>query len=239
MFTSQDLAAIGFLAFLEGILSIDNALVLALLAKPLPPHLQRKALTYGLVGAVVFRLIALGLTTYLMKWLWVKWVGGGYLVWVAGSHFLKKKEKDSDDADPTAKAAIQAARGSKWFFWKTVLVIELTDIAFAVDSILAAVALSNKFWVVFTGGLMGVILMRVAANIFITLIEKFPRMEITAYLLVMVIGIKLLLDAAKLPGVDFHSSSSPAFWIFWATMLSSLAVGLTRPKKASGRSAKQ
>jgi YkoY family integral membrane protein len=231
MFSSQDLAVIGFLAFLEGILSIDNALVLALLAKPLPPALQRKALTYGLVGAVVFRLIALGLTTYLMKWLWVKWVGGGYLIFVSLSHFWKEWRNSGKDEDDEATAARKREQaGGKWAFWKTVLVIELTDIAFAVDSILAAVALSNKFWVVFTGGFLGVILMRVAANVFITLIEKFPRMEVTAYLLVLVIGVKLILDAAHLPGVDFHSSSSPAFWIFWLTMVACLAVGLVRPK---------
>ena len=226
MFTTQDLAVIGFLTFLEGILSIDNALILALLAKPLPTQLQRKALTYGLVGAVVFRLIALSLTTYLMQWGWVKWVGGGYLVYVSAAHFLKKKEEE----DSPSKKQISAS-SQRWLFWKTVLVIELTDIAFAVDSILAAVALSNNFWVVFTGGFLGVILMRVAANAFITLLEKFPRMETTAYLLVLIIGIKLLVDAAHFPGVDFHSSSSPAFWAFWLSMLAALSVGLIRPSK--------
>lgn len=226
MFNTHDLAVIGFLTFLEGILSIDNALVLALLAKPLPPHLQRKALTYGLVGAVVFRLIALSLTTYLMQWGWVKWVGGGYLVYVSVAHFLKKQKEEEN-----LEAKKLSASNQKWLFWKTVLVIELTDIAFAVDSILAAVALSNKFWVVFTGGFLGVILMRVAANAFITLLDKFPRMETTAYLLVLIIGIKLLIDAAHLPGIDFHSSSSPAFWIFWASMAGALGVGLIRPSK--------
>jgi predicted tellurium resistance membrane protein TerC len=82
---------------------------------------------------------------------------------------------------------------------------------------------------------MGVILMRVAANLFITLIDRFPRMEVTAYLLVLVIGTKLVVDAAKLPGVDFHSSSSPAFWIFWLTMLACLTVGLTRPEKSGSK----
>jgi YkoY family integral membrane protein len=231
MFTTQDLAVIGFLTFLEGILSIDNALVLALLAKPLPAHLQRKALTYGLVGAVIFRLIALSLTTYLMQWGWVKWVGGGYLVYVSLAHFWKnRKGAHSEEAQSEKKLS---AKNAQMLFWKTVLVIELTDIAFAVDSILAAVALSNKFWVVFTGGFLGVILMRVAANAFITLLDKFPRMEVTAYLLVLVIGTKLLIDAAHIPGVDFHSSSSPTFWIFWVTMAACLIPGLLRPGPAS------
>ena len=225
-FTPQDLAVIGLLAFLEGILSIDNALVLALLAKPLPKNLQKKALTYGLIGAVGFRLVALGLTTYLMRWTWVKWVGGFYLLYVGLKHFW--------DNRAAARAAEEEGKDrpkKSVSFWKTVLIIELTDIAFAVDSILAAVALSKKFWVVFTGGFLGVVLMRFAANVFIVLIEKFPRMEVTAYLLVTLIGAKLVVDAAHLPGVDFHSASSPAAWAFWSLMVGFIAVGLTGSRK--------
>lgn len=83
-------------------------------------------------------------------------------------------------------------------FWRTVLVIELTDIAFAVDSILAAMALAggrrDKLWLVITGGFLGVVLMRFAAALFVRLLEKFPRFEVSAYLLVIVIGLKLLAD---------------------------------------------
>ena len=90
-----------------------------------------------------------------------------------------------------------------WDFWKAVIVIELTDIAFAVDSILAALALVGsspndkgfhpKLWVVVLGGIIGLMLMRVAAAMFIKLLEKFPRFETAAYLLVTVIGFKLLM----------------------------------------------
>ena len=84
-------------------------------------------------------------------------------------------------------------------FWGTVALIEVTDIAFAVDSILAAIALVGsappgyvgphpKLWVVITGGMIGVMLMRVAAAMFIRLLERFPRFEMSAYLLVMTIG---------------------------------------------------
>ncbi len=223
--TSQDFAVIGLLAFLEGILSIDNALVLALLAKRLPKHLQKRALTYGLVGAVGFRLVALGLTTYLMRWTWVKWVGGLYLLFVGLKHFWDKRAESKEEGSETGKKTKPAG------FWRTVLIIELTDIAFAVDSILAAVALSKKFWVVFTGGFLGVVLMRFAANVFIVLIDRFPRMETTAYLLVTLIGSKLVVDAAHLPGVDFHSTSSPAAWIFWSLMALFIGVGLTGSRR--------
>jgi YkoY family integral membrane protein len=220
--TSQDIALIGFLAFLEGILSIDNALVLAMMARHLPPALQKRALTYGLVGAVVFRIIALGLVTQLMQWTWVKFVGGGYLIIVSLSHFLKKSEED-----PNKPAKVRG-------FWATVAMIELMDIAFAVDSILAAVAVSNKFWIVFTGGFIGVIMMRFAATVFLKLLARFPSFETAAYLLVLTIGVKLVVDGFKFRGFDFHSSESPAFWVFWSTMALCVAYGFM-PKRKSKR----
>ena len=214
----NDVITIGLLIFLEGILSIDNAVVLALLAARLPKHQQKKALTYGLIGAFVFRFIAIGLAAYLMEWRWVKFVGGGYLVYVAVAHWLKGAE------DPNAPT-----HGSSANFWKTVAVIELTDIAFAVDSILAAVAITTKFWVVLTGGVLGVILMRFAAGAFIQLLKRFPRLEQSAYFLVFLIGSKLFIDGFHWKGIDFHSSSSPAFWIFWGLMLGSIVYGLIKP----------
>jgi len=211
-----DLAVIALLVFLEGVLSIDNAVVLALLANRLPKAQQKKALTYGLLGAVVFRLIAISIATYLMRWTWVKFVGGGYLCYVAVKHLFFGE----GEASHSSKAAKS--------FWRAVIVIELTDIAFAVDSILAAVAMTTKFWVVFTGGFLGLVLMRFAATLFIKLLEKFPNFQISAYLLVLLIGLKLIIDGFQIPGVNFHTSESPAFWAFWMGMLICLLVGFVR-----------
>jgi YkoY family integral membrane protein len=217
--TTHDLFLIGFLVFLEGILSIDNALVLAMMARHLPPAQQKKALTYGLIGAVVFRLLSLLIVTQLIRWRWVKFVGGGYLIFVAVRHFWEHRTiKD--------EAKVDKPRGMS--FWRTVVMIELMDIAFAVDSILAAVALTNKFWIVFAGGFMGVVMMRFAARGFLVLLKKFPGFETTAYLLVFVIGLKVIVEALHLPGVDFHSASSPSFWVFWGTMLACIVYGFRR-----------
>ncbi len=216
----HDIATIGLLVFLEGILSIDNAVVLALLANKLPKEQQKKALSYGLIGAFVFRFIALFMAAYLMKWNWVKFVGGGYLIYVALSHWVFGDKKEDD--------APKAVRAS---FWKTVIVIELTDIAFAIDSILAAVAITTKFWVVFTGGVIGLVVMRFAASMFIGLLRKFPAFEVSAYILVLIIGVKLVIAGFQIPGIDFHSSSSPASWIFWIAMLSALAYGFLGHRK--------
>lgn len=245
-----DLAVVGVLILLEGVLSIDNALVLGLLAKRLPPHQRAKALSYGLIGAFVFRVIAILVAGFLLHWNIAKLLGGGYLIWIAVKHlFLSRAEgapdrivvpesghpelvdaTTGDQLDPVRQdleiqqripqfagmlpdaasdqpgaGAAGAAAGPKVRseretarFWKTVIVIELTDIAFAVDSILAAMALAgsrkSKLWVVIAGGIIGVVLMRFAAAMFVRLLDRFPRFEVAAYLLVILIGSKLVLD---------------------------------------------
>jgi YkoY family integral membrane protein len=221
--TTQDLVTIGFLIFLEGVLSIDNALVLAMLARDLRPEEQKRALTYGLVGAIVFRLASLSMVTYLMQWVWIKFLGGGYLIFISLKHFLSKDPDDGAPEKPKTYAG----------FWKTVLLIELTDIAFAVDSILAAVAVTKKLWVVFAGGVIGVILMRFAATQFLKLLDRFPRFENTAYQLVLLVGTKLVIEGFEFPGIDFHDSSHWAFWSFWILLTALIAAGFapTRDKK--------
>lgn len=256
-FAVHDLAIIGLLVVLEGVLSIDNALVLGLLAKKLPHAQQRRALTYGLVGAFVFRIIAIAMATLLLKWWVVKLIGGGYLLYVSGKHLFFEQPQphpEGVEVGPDGHPVIRNDTGdvvprlaTAREFWSTVLVIELTDIAFAVDSILAAIALvadQTKTWLVVVGGLLGVILMRFAAIVFIRLLEKFPRFETAAYLLVLVIGGKLVVDwyFNKRPAdwpttqpydgpANFHSPESPAFWIFWSLMLVCFAVGFIPKSK--------
>jgi YkoY family integral membrane protein len=286
-FDAHDLIVIGLLIVLEGVLSIDNALVLGLLAKRLPKHQQNKALTYGLVGAFVFRIIAIATASYLLQWRFVKLLGGGYLLYVALKHFFfEAKDPHKEDvtigpdgalvlldertrqplppdeeareilareAGPVATAATAVLAARKYAkFWPTVFVIELTDIAFAIDSILAAIALVGsppaghpvgvthpKLWVVVTGGMLGVILMRFAAVIFIKLLDRFPRFETSAYLLVAVIGLKLTADwgfNSKLHPhrLDFHDMRHPAFWVFWVLMIACFMLGFL-PKRGQGR----
>jgi len=166
------------------------------------------------------------------------------------------QEDDDSDAALDAKlpAIAQAIPRQHARFWPTVFVIEMTDIAFAIDSILAAIALVSgvphkpgeihpKLWVVVTGGFLGVVLMRFAAVLFIRLLDRFPNFETAAYLLVTIIGGKLVIDwwfnkpPADWPPdhpyhgpADFHSLDSPAFWIFWVLMIVCFAVGFI-PKK--------
>src|SRR5207248_3490000 len=87
-FEFHDLLVVGLLVVLEGVLSIDNALVLGLLARRLPKHLQNKALTFGLIGAFVFRIAAIATASFLLRWTFAKFLGGAYLVYVAVHHFI-------------------------------------------------------------------------------------------------------------------------------------------------------
>lgn len=276
---SADILLVLLLVFFEGILSIDNAIVLGLLAKRLPKSQQKLALTYGLVGAFVFRTLAILVAGFLLEWRIVKLLGGGYLLYIAVKHlFFQSHETVSEEIkvspdgslelrDTSTGAELTEAQqmieiqerlpgpipvdaiGLGKNFWMTVLVIELTDIAFAVDSILAAIALVGdppadhpigtvhpKLWVVVAGGVIGIILMRVAAVVFIKLLERFPRFETSAYLLIIVIALKLLADwgfntKAHPHAVDFHSPSQPEFWLFWISMLACLAVGFLPKSK--------
>lgn len=222
--TAQDVLAILLLVFLEGVLSIDNALVLAVMVKPLPQPLQKKALLYGMAGAFGFRVLALTFVTYLMHWTWVKFVGGGYLCYIALAHFFESNQEavETESLSPTAA------------FWKTVVAVELTDIAFSVDSILAAMAVSTKLWVICIGGVLGIAMMRFAATVFVRLLEKYPTLDRTAYTLVLIIGTKLIVEGLNV--VDFHSVVSPAFWIFWGAMASAIAVGFVRKEATGGGS---
>lgn len=277
-----DLGMIGLLVLLEGALSIDNALVLGLLAKRLPKDQQRKALTYGLVGAFVFRFVAVFMAALLLKWRIVKLLGGGYLVYIALKHlFFESHEDDGEvhftaEGEPTLlhertgepltpaeeeeeiqqRAPLPLPRQPRNYakFWPTVFVIEMTDIAFAVDSILAAIgvvgspppgtpkdAMHPKLWVIIAGGLLGVILMRFAAVIFIKLLDRFPRFATAAYLLVLVIGGKLVADwyfnAVDPHYLDFHSPSSTAFKVFWGLMILTFATGFLPKRHERGKHA--
>ena len=194
-----DLLTIATLAILEGILSVDNALVLAILVRTLPKHQQKRALAYGIAGAFAFRFLALVFAAYLMR-LWIfKLVGGAYLLYLAMKHMFFFQKEDAHQPGVSVVGN----------FWKTVFLVELTDIAFSIDSITTAVAMSDKLLIVWLGGILGIISLRLASGVFIRLLEKLPKLEDLAYQLIFFIGTKLTLEA-------FHVEIETE--IFWLIM---------------------
>lgn len=189
-FHVSDLLTIGLLILLEGLLSADNALVLAILVLGLPREQQERALKYGIAGAFIFRIIAVLAASVLMRVAWVKLAGGLYLAWLVYAHFARPAGESRTEV-PKAKASFGLSA-----FWATVVRVELIDLAFSVDSILVAVALSPKLWVVMTGGILGIIMMRLVAGRMIDLIRRYPALVDGAFIIIGWVAIKLLLEYA-------------------------------------------
>jgi YkoY family integral membrane protein len=184
----SDFVTIGLLVALEGLLSADNAMVLAVLVLGLPKTEQKKALRYGILGAFVFRTIATLLAVYLIRLGWVKLVGAGYLLYLVYRHFGGGSPEERRQAPP-ARAAFGLSP-----FWATVVKVELTDIVFAIDSILVAVAMSPKTWVVVSGGLLGIITMRLVIGRLLALVERYPPLVDGAFIIIAWVGIKLFIE---------------------------------------------
>ncbi len=221
-------ATVLWLVFLEGLLSADNALVLAMMVRHLPKLEQRRALRYGIWGAFAFRLVAVLLANLLLSLWYLKVVGGVYLLYLAAAHVLSRHGGEGDAASKRVNQG----------FWWTVMLVELADIAFSIDSILAAVALAEemnglskneKFLIVVAGGILGIITMRFVAGYFILLLERFRGLESGAYGLVAWIGMKLVasgLHARKL--IPYTMGEK----LFWAGMLAIVVLSiLYRPTK--------
>ena len=190
MFESADLLTIGLLVALEGLLSADNAMVLAVLVLGLPKHQQQKALRYGIVGAFVFRTIAILLAVYLINLGWVKLIGAGYLLYLTYQHFGMHDGGDDLRRTPPKATPMLGLTA----FWATVVKVELTDVVFAIDSILVAVAMSQKTWVILTGGILGIIAMRLVIGQLLAVVERYPALVDGAFIIIGWVGIKLLLE---------------------------------------------
>lgn len=220
---------------LEGILAADNAVVMAVMVKHLPPRQQKQALFYGLIGAFVFRFATLFMISFLADVWQVQALGAMYLLFIS-IHNLYKRFFGVEKSKRLKK------RNSS--FWVTVLKVELADIAFAIDSMLAAVALAvtltptgwfemggidgGQFSVMFLGGIIGLVIIRFAANWFVRLLQERPTLETAAFFIVGWVGVKLTVYTLAHPDIavlDMHFPES-LLWklVFW-TVLIGIALG--------------
>ncbi|MFD4704665.1 hypothetical protein ACFWM3_07335 [Gottfriedia sp. NPDC058432] len=227
------------LILLEGLLSADNALVLAVMAKHLPEEQQKKAINIGLLLAFIFRIGAIFIISFLFNVWQVQAIGAAYLIFIALKHLFKKHDGD------------KGKKGKS--FGMTVAQISLADIAFAIDSILAAVALvidlpnskigniggmdGAKFIIIVIGAIAGLIVIRFAAGIFVKLLTTRPSLETAAMLLVGWVGVKLLMHTLAHPSlhiISHHFVEGP-IWntIFWSVMLLIALGGWFLSKKKS------
>ncbi|MCR8645686.1 TerC family protein [Paenibacillus sp. N1-5-1-14] len=227
---------------LEGLLAADNALVLAIMVKHLPDEQRKKALFYGLVGAFVFRFASLFTISFLVGVWQVQAIGALYLLFIALNHIFRKVmiKKQDKDANKISKKETK-----KSGFWMTVFKVEVADIAFAVDSILAAVALAvalpttnlpkiggmdgGHFIVIFLGGFVGLIIMRFAATLFVKMLESRPNLEIAAFAIVGWVGVKLAVYTLSHPTLNVisHDFAESKLWkvIFYSVLILIAVVG--------------
>ncbi|HID34792.1 MAG TPA: tellurium resistance protein TerC [Anaerolineae bacterium] len=228
------------LIFLEGILSIDNAAVLGAMVSQLPAHepipwprwlnfmqnwgdrvfgpQRAAALKVGLLGAYAGRALMLLLATIVIENPWLRLLGAAYLFKLGIAH-LGQPHEDVENEEAAAMAQKVAGKG----FWGVVLSVELADLAFSLDNVVAAVALSPVLWVVLLGVAFGILTMRFAAQIFTVMIEREPVLATAAYMLVLAIGVEVLIsDITLLMGHEFHFQS----WLKFSISISILVLSV-------------
>ncbi len=174
------------LIIIEGLLSVDNMLAIAALASQLPGKQKKTALRLGLAGAYVFRIVALFFAGFIMTHEWVKFLGAFYLIHLMADHFSAYATEH--DEDPESRAT------KIHTFWPTVIAIQLMDLSLSVDNVVAAVAMSPDIRVVCLGVFLGLLTLWMFASVSLKLVEKFPILQHTAFLLIGYVGVILLTE---------------------------------------------
>jgi YkoY family integral membrane protein len=174
------------LVIIEGLLSVDNVLGIAALAKELPVRQQRQAIGLGVAGAYGFRVLALLLAAWLIANTWVRWLGAGYLVWLMCSHLTRHVSRPAPGQAKPAPPTLMAA----------LLQIGLMDLSLSMDNVIAAVGLAPRdpltelpvMWPIYTGVLIAILALRAIAPHALKLLKKFPVLEPTAFILIGFVG---------------------------------------------------
>lgn len=214
------------LILIEGILSIDNAAVLAAMVKPYPKETQRKLMTWGIGGAYLFRGICLFFAAWLASFMWLKILGGAYLLFLVYK-FMKGSEEDN-----TIKTLSGAGLVA------LIIQIEIMDLSFSIDNVFAAVAMSDNIWIVCLGVFIGILAMRFASKYFVILLERYPGLEATTYMVITLLGLKLMVSGAvhymSMPALETLLNSEYTDLGFSALILIVFGLGIYFGKKKGG-----
>lgn len=193
------------LIVIEGLLSVDNALAIAAMARHLDEKKRQMAMNIGYIGAYGFRILALLVATWIIANHWVMLLGALYLIWLMCAHFVGQKDIEEDEGE--------AVNVHHRTFGATILMIALMDLSLSVDNVVAAIALSpNDLWPIYAGVTIGIVALRLIANVAIKMIEKHPVLEHTAFILVGYVGLLLLAELQF--GAFFHQFSPTELKIY-------------------------
>ncbi|MGO2723233.1 MAG: TerC family protein [Lactobacillus sp.] len=218
--SGKDWLIILTLILMECLLSVDNAVVLAAQTQVLPSKSdQRKSLIYGLWGAYLFRFIVIGIGTYLINFWEIKLAGSAYLFYLAVKFFWDERHPKTASKQPPKTISAKKHHGLS-LFWRTVIGIEAMDIVFSIDSVLAALAISDNPVVVLIGGMIGIICMRGVAELIIKLMVIIPELQAMAYILIGVIAFKLVVS---LPPLNYELPNS--LFAFFVLAIFLLTIG--------------
>jgi len=226
IFSWIDVPFILILFFIELLLSSDNAAALGVLVRDLPLEQRNKALFTGLLSGLLLRAIGIIFASYLIRLFWIQIAGGLYLLYIAYNHVKGLNQP-------------QAPKLKKRSFWSVVCLVELTDLLFAIDSILAAFALAalyypyevvpHKLWVVYLGGIIGAVMMRFWTTLVIRLMDRHPHLEKVIFFIVGWMGVKLIFEGL----FHFFPDNSWKYlfdFFFWIGSLLILSIGFLSTK---------
>jgi YkoY family integral membrane protein len=202
------------LIFLEAILSADNAIALAAIAQGLgDKKLEQQALNFGLVVAYVLRITLLLTATWVQQFWQFELLGASYLLWLVFQHFTSEEDEEHQHHGPKYASLLQV-----------IPVIALTDLAFSLDSVTTAIAVSNETWLVITGTTVGVITLRFMAGLFIRWLDEYAYLEDAGYITVSFVGLRLLLKVV-------NDALVPPQWIMVSAIALILAWGFSKRNK--------
>ncbi|MEH2193706.1 MAG: hypothetical protein V7K98_13860 [Nostoc sp.] len=204
------------LVLLEALLSADNAIALAAIARGLEDkELERKALNFGLVVAYVLRITLILTATWVQQFWQFELLGAAYLLWLVFQHFTSQESEDDQHHGPRFNSLLQA-----------IPVIAFTDLAFSLDSVTTAIAVSQEKWLVLTGATIGIITLRFMAGLFIRWLDEYENLEDAGYVTVALVGLRLLLKVV-------NDSLVPPEWIMIPAIFLILGWGFYKPKRVS------
>ncbi|NLR32666.1 TerC family protein [Levilactobacillus tujiorum] len=225
--SGNDWLIIFSLVLIECLLSVDNAVVLAAQTQSLPTRKQQEeSLFYGIWGAYIFRFIIIGLGTYLINFWEIKIIGSLYLVFLVFQYFTKTRVKHTRKLVKDRKKRILP------LFWSVVLQIEMMDIIFSVDSVLASLAISSNPVIVLIGGLIGILAMRGVAEVIMKLMRRIPELEPMAYILIGLIAVKLFIS---IPAIDIEIPATLFGIIVLGAIVVTLLIHVVRRRKGSSK----
>ena len=181
------LSLLPVLVLLELVLSADNAVALAAIARTSrQADQERLALNIGIGLAMLLRVGLIVLAQWVLQNSWVQLLAAAYLFWLFISHLIDR----SNDTTPDSASAAETPKRN---LVQTVLLLGFTDLAFSIDSVAAAVAVSDQILLISTGAVIGIVALRFTSSLFIRWLDEFPRLETAGFLSVAFVALRLLL----------------------------------------------